>query len=128
MYLIIRDDKPSKVLHECCRRERGELLPDYIVRIVSRYVVRLCRKLVFPTVIYDGLVVLLSVLFEKMFSEVRARGVFLVEIIGDSPWDLQLINAIMFAASLLEGGIAIRKAVLTCINCRLSVFPWHQRS
>jgi hypothetical protein len=79
-------------------------------------------------VIYDRLVVLLSVPFEKMFSEVRARGAFLVEIIGDSPWHLQLVNAIMFAASLLEGGVAIRKAVLTCINCRLSVIPWYQRS
>jgi len=128
MYLIIHNNKLSKVLHECCQREQGELLPDYIARIVSRYVIQLCQKLVFPMVIYNGLVILLSVLFEKMFLEVRAHSVFLVEIIGDSPWDLQLINAIMFAASLLEGSIAIRKAVLTYINCRLSVFPWHQWS
>jgi len=70
MYLIICNNKPSKVLYKCCRREWGELLPDYIARIVSRYIIWLYQKLVFPMVIYDGLVVLLSVLFEKMFSEV----------------------------------------------------------
>ncbi len=128
MYLIICDNKLDKVVQECCRRERGELLPDSIARCESRCVIRLTRKFVFrsPTIIYDYLVVLLSVPLEKMLSEVRVPGVFLVEIIGNVPWELEPINdAMSFAASLLEGGVAIRKAVLTCITCRFYSFPRH---
>lgn len=128
MYLIICDDKPDKVVQKRCRRERGEPLPDFIARCESRCVVRLTRKFVFrsPTVVYDCLVVLLSVPLEKMFSEVRVSGVFPVEIIADTPWELELINdAMSFAASLLEGGVAIREAVLTCITCRFYSFPRH---
>jgi hypothetical protein len=128
MYLIICDNKPDKVVQECCWREWGEPLPDFIVRCESRCVIRLTRKFVFrsPTIVYDCLVVLLSVPLEKMFSEVRASGVFPIEIIADTPWELELINnAMLFAASLLEGGVAIRKAVLTCITCRFYSFPQH---
>jgi len=54
-----------------------------------------------------------------MLSEVRVPGVCLVEIIANRVWELELINdAISFAASLLEGGVAIGKAVLTCITCK----------
>ncbi len=75
-------------------------------------------------IIYDRLVVLLSVTLEKMLSEVRVPGVFLVEVIGNVPWELEPINdAMSFAASLLEGGVAIRKAVLTCITCKFYSFP-----
>ncbi len=126
MYLIVCDNKPDKVVLECCRRERGELLPDSIARIVSRCVIRFPRKLVFrrPMIIYGHLVVLLSVPLEKMFLEVRVPSGVPVEIIGDLPWELELINdAMSFAASLLEGGVAIRKAVLTCISCRPYSFP-----
>ena len=108
MYLIICDNKPDKVVQECCRRERGKPLPDFIARCESRCIIRLTRKLVFrsPTIIYDGLVVLLSVPLEKMVSEVRVPGVFPVEIIADTPWELEPINdAMSFAASLLEGGV-----------------------
>ena len=59
-----------------------------------------------------------------MLLEVRVPGAFLVEIIADTPWELELINnAISFAASLLEDGVAIRKAMLTCITCRFYSFP-----
>lgn len=94
MYLIICDNEPDKVVQECCRRERGELLPDSIARCESRCVIRLTRKLVFrsPTIIYDCLVVLLSVPLDKMVSEVRGPGVFTVEIIADMLWELVLIN------------------------------------
>jgi len=124
MYLIICNNKPDKVVQECCRREQGELRPDFIKRIVSRCVIP--RKLVFrsPMIIYDCLVVLLSVTLEKMLLEVRVPGVFLVEVIGNVPWELEPINdAMSFAASLLEGGVAIRKAVLTCITCKFYSFP-----
>ncbi len=75
-------------------------------------------------IIYDRLIVLLSMPLEKMFSEVRVPSGVPIEIIGDLPWELELINdAMSFAASLLEGGVAIRKAVLTCISCRPYSFP-----
>ena len=103
-------------------------MPDSIARIVSRCVIRLRRQLVFriPTVFNDRLVILLSMQLEKVLSEVRGPGVWPVYIIGDILWDLPLIkDAVLFAAGLLEGGVATRKAVLTCIYCRLYVFPWH---
>ena len=43
---------------------------------------------------------------EKMVSEVQVSGVFPVEIIVDTPWELEPINdAMLFAASLLEGSV-----------------------
>jgi hypothetical protein len=62
-------------------------------------------------------------LLEKMFSEVRVPGVFLVEIIADTPWELELINdAMSFAASWLEGGVAIRKGCAHMHNLHVLFF------
>jgi hypothetical protein len=59
-----------------------------------------------------------------MLSEVRGPGVYPVEIIRDPRFELEPINdAMLIAASLLEGGVAIRKAVLTCITCTFYSFP-----
>jgi hypothetical protein len=73
-------------------------------------------------------VVLFSMELEEVFSEVRARSVYPIEIVGDVPWDLELIvDPISLAVSLSGGGVVIRNAVLTCILCRLYLFPCHSR-
>ena len=78
------------------------------------------RGLVVPLVIHNRLVILFRVLLEKMLSEIRIRGASAIEIIDCIPGDVGLIGAITFAACVLEDGVAIRKAILTCITCRLS--------
>jgi len=66
----------------------------------------------------DCLVVLLAVLTAKMISEIRIRGLPPIEIIG---YPLRgNVGAISLPASLLEAGVEIRNAVLTCMSCRLS--------
>ena len=60
----------------------------------------------------------------KMLSEIRVPGGFAIEIIGYILGDADLIGAMTFTACLLEDDVAIRKAILTCITCRLSA-PFH---
>ena len=74
----------------------------------------------------DRLVVLLGVLTEKMASKIPIRGFPSIKVIGHTPGNVGLIGAIFFAACSLEGGVAIRNAVLTRITCTLSahfLFP-----
>ena len=47
-------------------------------------------------IIYDCLVVLLSMTLEKMLLEIRVPSVFLVEIIGNVPWELEPIFFFFF--------------------------------
>ena len=84
------------------------------------------RKLVLPFMVDDRLVVLLGVLTEKMASEIPIHSFPSIKVIGHTPRNIGLIGAIFFAACLLEGRVAIRNAVLTCITCTLSacfLFP-----
>ena len=58
----------------------------------------------------DHLIVLLTMPFAKMSSEVRGSSVYPIEIVGDAPWDLELvIDAVSLAAGTLGGGVAKRK-------------------
>ena len=54
----------------------------------------------------DHLVIYLCMLPKKVVAEVHASHVCLVEIIGDRPWDVP-IKAMLFTASLLEGGVVL---------------------
>jgi len=86
----------------------------------------LSRKLVLPFMVDDRLVVLLGVLTEKMASEIPICSFPSIKVIGHTPRNVGLIGAIFFTACLLEGGVAIRNAVLTRITCTLSahfLFP-----
>ena len=118
-YLIIHNYEANKILQECRLREWWYLSGAYIVSIVKETIC-LSRGLVVPLVIHNRLVILFRVLLEKMLSEIRIRGASAIEIIDCIPGDVGLIGAITFAACVLEDGVAIRKAILTCITCRLS--------
>jgi hypothetical protein len=73
------------------------------------------RKPVAPIIFLNRLVVLLGVCGYKMSSEIRVSGDEFV-LLGD---------ATNFPASLLEGEVAIRNAVLTCITCRPCAWVWN---
>ena len=50
-----------------------------------------------------------------MVAEVQSPSAFLVKIVRYIPQDFIPLNAICFAARLLEGGVLITNVVLTCI-------------
>lgn len=111
-YLITRDDEASEILQERLFRERRDL--------IIKGIVGLGRRLVVPFVGLDRQVVLLGVLLAKMPSQFTVPRALCVEIIGYTLGNIVHFVAISFAASLLDGRIVIRNAVLTCITCRPS--------
>ena len=120
MCLIIHNNKTNKEFHKGFLREWGNILPAYVTNTgVSRCIIHLHQGLVIPVVLLIHHVVHLPMQCAKVFSEVSCGRGCLVEIIADRPWDLVLIKAMMFTAGLLEGGVTIRKDMLTCITCRL---------
>jgi len=70
--------------------------------------------------VHNCLVILFRVLLAKMLVEICVPGAFAIEIIDYIIGDVGLIGAITFAACVLEDGVGIRRAILTCTSCRLS--------
>ena len=70
-----------------------------------RRTVSLGRQLVAPAFLYDFLVILHGVCIVEMAVEVRGPGGFLVKIVRYVPRDFIPLDAICFAARLLEGGV-----------------------
>ena len=125
MCLIICDNKTNKEFHKGFLREWGNILPAYVTNAVSGCIVYLHRGLVIPVVLLVCHIIYHPLQLAKVSVEVPGGYGCLVKIIADRPWDLVLIKAMIFTAGLLEGGVAIRKDMLTCITCRLLVVPWH---
>ena len=94
----------NQVLQECHQGEWRDLSDGCLVSVMNRGVC-LSRKLVVPFMLFDRLVVLLSVFPGKMASEVHVPGAHFVAIIGYLWGNLVPVSAISFPASLLGGGL-----------------------
>ena len=70
-----------------------------------RRTVSLGRQLVAPAFLYDFLIILCGVCIVEMAAEVRGPGGFLVKIVRYVLRDFIPLDAICFAARLLEGGV-----------------------
>ena len=84
------------------------------------------QKLVVPFMLFDCLVVLLSVFPGKMASEVRIPSAHFIAIIGISLREPCPGWCHKLPCEFVRRWIAIRNAVLTCICCRVSA--WFSQS
>ena len=96
----------NQVLQEHRQGEWQDLSDGCLVSVINRGIC-LSWKLVVPFMLFDCLIVLLSVFPGKMASEVRVPGAHFVAIIGYLWGNLVLVSAISFPASLLEGRLRL---------------------
>ena len=92
----------NQVLQERHQGEWWDLLDGCLASVVNGGV-WLSQKLVVPFMLFDHLVVLLSVFPGKMALEVHIPGAHFIAIIGYLQGNLVPVSAISFPASLLEG-------------------------
>ena len=105
-YLIVRNNEANKVLHKHCRREWWDVGITLFVHVfVMCRTISLGQQLVAPAFLYNFLVILCGVCIVEMVAEVRGPGGFLVKIVRYVLRDFIPLDAICFAARLLEGGV-----------------------
>ena len=94
----------NQVLQERHQGEWRDLLNGCLASVMNGGIC-LSQKLVVPFMLFDRLVVLLSVFPGKMASEFCVPGAHFIAIIGYLQGNLVLVGTISFPASLLGGGL-----------------------
>ena len=92
------------MLQERCQGEWWDLSDGYLASVMNGGIC-LSQKLVVPFMLFDHLVVLLSVFSNKMALKVHISGAHFIAIIGYLRGNLVLVDAISFPVSLLGGGL-----------------------